>query len=142
MNRIKLNDVTVPEKLHIFLLEDDLIFQKRMIESLKAMGFRGNVTVAGSVAEAKAKVADIVPGFFLSDWNLPDGVGIDFLKFIRAQEKFDDVPYLMVTTMDAIDDILNAINLGADGYVVKPWDDSDLIEKMSFAVEKRQKAST
>lgn len=142
MNRIKLNDVTVPEKLHIFLLEDDLIFQKRMIESLKSMGFKGMVTIAGSIAEAKIKIKDCSPGFFLSDWNLPDGIGPDFLKYIRSQEKFEDVPYLMVTTMDAIDDILNAINLGADGYVVKPWDDSDLIEKMGFAVEKRQKPST
>lgn len=139
MNRIKLNDVLVPEKMHIFLLEDDLTFQKRMITSLVGMGFKGMVTVAGSVAEAKIKIKNCSPEFFLSDWNLPDGVGIDFLKVIRSDEKYDDVPYLMVTSMDAIDNILDAIKLGADGYVVKPWEDTDLIEKMAFAIEKRKK---
>jgi|GEM_PF-6621620 len=39
--------------------------------------------------------------------------------------------------MDDVTDILNAVSLGADGHVVKPWEQDDLIEKISFAYAKR-----
>lgn len=137
MSKIYLNEIAVPNDLHIFILEDEAFFQKKMMETLGDIGFKGKVTLAKNVEEAKGQFENSKPDFILSDWNLPDGIGIEFLKTVRANSSFDHVPFLMVTTMDDIGNILEAVNLGADGYIVKPWEESDVIEKMGHAFEKR-----
>ncbi len=138
MSEILLNEVLMPKDLYFLFLEDTVIFQRKMIDSLVAMGFRGTVTVTDTVAKAIKILAERKPGFILSDWNLPDGKGVNFLRHVRLNTDLDDVPFVMVTTMDDISDILNAVSLGADGYVVKPWESDDLTEKISFAYAKRK----
>ncbi len=138
MNRIKLNDgITASEGTSFFVLEDSLMYQKKILAAIRDIGFKGKVTLSASVKEAQEKLKDSEPGFFISDWNLPDGIGMDFLKHVREQEKFEKIPFLMITTMDSIDNILEAVRLGADGYLVKLWEKDDLVEKMTFAFEKR-----
>ncbi len=138
MNKmITLNDIEVRENLDIFVLEDTLTYQKRMITSIRSIGFKGKIVVAASLAEANRLITIENPGLILSDWNLPDGTGIDFLKNIRSHKKFDTVPFLMVTTMGEASNVVTALKAGADGYVVKPMYESDLIEKLAFAFEKR-----
>lgn len=137
-NRVKLlDDVTAPEETTFFILEDSLMYQKKMVAAIREIGFKGKITITASVAEAAKKIDEGVPGFILSDWNLPDGKGIDFLKIVRAKSELNGVPFIMVTTMDSIDNILDAVKAGADGYLVKLWEKEDLLEKISFAFEKR-----
>jgi len=137
MSKIMLNEILLPNDLYFFFLEDTPLFQKKMLEALKAIGFRGTVTMTDTIAKATQILAQRKPGFILSDWNLPDGKGINLLRQVRLNSEFDDVPFLMVTTMDDVSDILSAVSLGADGYVVKPWEHDDLVEKISFAYAKR-----
>ncbi len=142
-NRVALlDDVTAPEGTTFFILEDSLMYQKKMVAAIRDIGFKGKITISSSIEEATRKLEEGVPGFFLSDWNLPDGKGIDFLKIVRAKSHLNAVPFLIVTTMDSIDNILDAIKSGADGYIVKLWEKEDLLEKMSFAFEKRSGTKT
>lgn len=140
MNNVILDDVSIPDDICFFILEDTPIYQKKLLSNLSDLGFRGKVVSTATLTEALEQFEEAKPHFILSDWNLPDGFGIDFLKAVRAKTNFADTPFLMVTTVDDIDNILEAVSCGVDGYIVKPWTEQDLIEKISFAFSKRQKA--
>jgi len=67
----------------------------------------------------------------LVDWNMPVMNGLDMLKQLRA-EGFRDVKVMMVTTEAENDFILRALDAGADEYLMKPFDDEALTEKLSM----------
>ena len=67
----------------------------------------------------------------LLDWNMPVMNGLDMLKTMRAQG-FTDVKVMMVTTEAENDFILRALDAGADEYLMKPFDDEALTEKLAM----------
>jgi two-component system chemotaxis response regulator CheY len=67
----------------------------------------------------------------LVDWNMPVMNGLDMLKQMRA-EGFSDVKVMMVTTEAENDFILRALDAGADEYLMKPFDDEALTEKLAM----------
>ncbi|MGD0096133.1 MAG: response regulator [Terracidiphilus sp.] len=67
----------------------------------------------------------------LLDWNMPVMNGLEMLKQMRA-EGFGDVKVLMVTTEAENDFILRALDAGADEYLMKPFDDEALTEKLAM----------
>ncbi len=139
MSTVIIDEVEMPKEMNFFILEDTPLFQKKMVDSLNDLGFSGNVTVADNIAMAYKKLEDKKTHFILSDWNLPDGKGIDFLKKIRADSNYDGIPFIMVTTMDGVDEIIDAAQIGADDYIIKPWEEDEFAKKISSAYQKRLK---
>jgi len=137
MSTVIIDEVEIPKNMNFFILEDTPLFQKKMVDSLNDLGFSGNVTVADNIAMAYKKLEDKKTHFILSDWNLPDGKGIDFLKKIRADSNYDGIPFIMVTTMDGVDEIIDAAQIGADDYIIKPWEEDEFAKKISSAYQKR-----
>jgi len=56
----------------------------------------------------------------LLDWNMPKLNGLDFLKKVRAMEKFKDLPIIMVTSEKARFNVIEALKAGATDYIIKP----------------------
>ncbi|HXR37574.1 MAG TPA: response regulator [Terracidiphilus sp.] len=69
--------------------------------------------------------------FALVDWNMPVMDGLEMLKQLRA-EGFADMKVMMVTTEAENDFILRALDAGADEYLMKPFDDEALCEKLAM----------
>jgi two-component system chemotaxis response regulator CheY len=67
----------------------------------------------------------------LVDWNMPVMDGLEMLRQLRAQE-FDDMKVLMVTTEAENEFITRALDAGADEYLMKPFDEEALSEKLSM----------
>lgn len=67
----------------------------------------------------------------LIDWNMPVMNGLDMLKHLRT-EGFDNLRVMMVTTEAENDFILRALDAGADEYLMKPFDDEALSEKLAM----------
>jgi len=67
----------------------------------------------------------------LLDWNMPVMNGLEMLKQLRAQG-FNGVKVMMVTTEAENDFILRALDAGADEYLMKPFDDEALTEKLAM----------
>jgi two-component system chemotaxis response regulator CheY len=65
------------------------------------------------------------------DWNMPVMDGLDMLKQLRA-EGFSDLKVMMVTTEAENEFILRALDAGADEYLMKPFDDQALNEKLAL----------
>jgi len=69
--------------------------------------------------------------FALLDWNMPVMDGLEMLKLLRA-EGFSDMKVMMVTTEAENEFILRALDAGADEYLMKPFDDEALCEKLAM----------
>jgi len=67
----------------------------------------------------------------ITDWNMPEMNGEEFVRTVRENEQYKKVPILMVTTRGMKDDVMTAIKLGVNGYVVKPFTVDVLKAKIS-----------
>ena len=67
----------------------------------------------------------------LIDWNMPVMNGLEMLQLLRA-EGYSDVKVMMVTTEAENDFIIRALDAGADEYLMKPFDDQALDEKLAM----------
>ena len=67
----------------------------------------------------------------LLDWNMPNLSGIDFLKQVRSNEKYLDIPIFMVTSEASKLNIVEAIKAGVTAYITKPIDNKNFMEKLS-----------
>jgi two-component system, chemotaxis family, chemotaxis protein CheY len=66
----------------------------------------------------------------LLDWNMPRLNGIDVLKKIKNDDRFREIPVMMVTTEVERQKVIEAISAGAKNYVMKPFSHEDLISKI------------
>lgn len=124
----------LPVKLNFLVLDDMESMQVAVAKDIKRLGFKGGFYGAKTITEAKEALEKYKIDFIFTDWNLQDGeIGIDFLKHVRSSKLPAKFPVLVFTTEDEISNILEAIEAGASGYVVKPWTAEDLKEKIGHA---------
>ncbi|MBA4790636.1 MAG: response regulator [Pseudomonadota bacterium] len=88
------------------------------------------VTEAQNGQEALAACYDAMPDMILLDWNMPVMNGLEFLKSLRASPGGTTPKVIFCTTMNDIDHITQALSLGADEYIMKPFDADILNEKL------------
>jgi two-component system chemotaxis response regulator CheY len=113
------------------LVVDDFSTMRRIIRNLlKELGFT-NVHEAEDGVDALAKLrTEHNFQFVVSDWNMPNMSGIDLLRTIRADALLKHLPVLMVTAEAKRENIIEAAQAGASGYVVKPFTSATLNEKL------------
>ena len=108
--------------MRILLIEDDRVLGAAVRDQIAADGHSVDwLTRLDLSREAMATTAyDLV----LLDLMLPDGLGLPFLKSLRA--KGDVTPVIILTALDQVSDRIGGLNAGADDYLVKPFDLSEL----------------
>ncbi|MDP1637996.1 MAG: chemotaxis response regulator CheY [Candidatus Nitrotoga sp.] len=113
-----------------FLVVDDFSTMRRIVRNLlKELGFV-NVQEAEDGVDALKKLRSESFNFVVSDWNMPNMTGIDLLRAIRADPTLKHLPVLMVTAEAKRENIIEAAQAGASGYVVKPFTADTLDEKL------------
>ncbi|MFA6061848.1 MAG: chemotaxis response regulator CheY [Gallionella sp.] len=113
-----------------FLVVDDFSTMRRIVRNLlKELGFV-NVQEAEDGVQALSKLRADSFDFVVSDWNMPNMTGIELLREIRADAKLKHLPVLMVTAEAKRENIIEAAQAGASGYVVKPFTAATLDEKL------------
>ncbi len=119
-----------------FLVVDDFSTMRRIIRNLlKELGFT-NVDEAEDGVAALAKLKGGGFEFVVSDWNMPNMTGIDLLRAIRADAELKHLPVLMVTAEAKKENIIEAAQAGASGYVVEPLAAATLDEKLGKILQK------
>jgi two-component system, chemotaxis family, chemotaxis protein CheY len=114
-----------------FLVVDDFSTMRRIVRNLlKELGFT-NVDEAEDGVAALQKLKGEQFDFVVSDWNMPNMTGIDLLRAIRADAGLKHLPVLMVTAEAKKENIIEAAQAGASGYVVKPFTAATLDEKLN-----------
>lgn len=117
--------------MKVLLVDDDHDLQVVISLMLEQEGFE--VIRAESVAAAVAAFRRMHPGFVILDVNLPDGLGFDVCMRIRAESQ---VPILMLTVRDEEEDIVRALELGADDYLTKPFSPRILLSRIRALVRR------
>jgi two-component system, chemotaxis family, chemotaxis protein CheY len=103
-----------------FLVVDDSATMRRiLVNSLQRIGFSEFVEAEDGV-QALDKF-DRTIGFIVTDWNMPNMSGLDFARAIRAHAMGKSVPILMVTARGVREDTVTAVEVGVNGYIVKPF---------------------
>ncbi|KAF0205738.1 MAG: two-component system chemotaxis family response regulator [Gallionellaceae bacterium] len=113
------------------LVVDDFSTMRRIVRNLlKELGF-ANVSEAEDGVDALNKLrGEGNFEFVVSDWNMPNMTGIELLRNIRADAALKHLPVLMVTAEAKRENIIEAAQAGASGYVVKPFTAATLDEKL------------
>jgi two-component system chemotaxis response regulator CheY len=90
----------------------------------------GKVMEASDGQEALNVLSANAIGLILSDINMPNMDGIEMLSKIKVNEAMKNIPIIMITTEGSQDKVLQALQLGASGYVRKPFTPDQIKEKL------------
>jgi len=114
----------------VIFVEDSPTMRRIIMNSLNKIGIN-NVTEAENGVDALDKMGDSEWDMVITDWNMPEMNGEEFVKELRGSAKHKQTPILMITTRGMQDDVMNAIKMGVNGYVVKPFTPDILKKKIS-----------
>jgi len=121
--------MSAPKK--ILIVDDSLVSISMAEEGLRANGFK-NVVTAKSADEGLSKVKTEGPfDLILTDWNTPEKSGLELVEEIRADENAKEIPIIIVTSRGNKMDLLKAAQAGATSYIVKPFNASQLRDKLN-----------
>ena len=121
---------------HVLVIEDHPKLLESIVRTLKESGFD-----ASGVETLKEAAGILTPsiGLVVLDLMLPDGSGLDWLAELRKAD--NRVPVLILTARDTIKDRVTGLDVGADDYLVKPFELKELLARMR-AIERRQHGQT
>ena len=116
--------------MRALIVDDSSTMRSVLRMILRASGIE--TAEAGNGAEALRRLEETgAVDFALVDWNMPVMNGFDMLVQLRAQG-FSDLKVMMVTTEAENDFIVRALDAGADEYLMKPFDEEGLSEKLAL----------
>lgn len=118
------------------LVVDDFSTMRRIVRNiLQQLGF-ANIDEAedGQAALSKLRSGDFE--FVISDWNMPNMMGIDLLRTVRADAELKDIPFLMVTAESQKENVVEAVQAGVSNYIVKPFTADTLEVKLELIFRK------
>jgi two-component system KDP operon response regulator KdpE len=122
-------------RARILLVDDEVAIQRAVGPLLRARGYE--LDVAGTGAEALKAFADRPPELIILDLGLPDMEGTEVCRRIRAESA---VPIVVLSARGAESDKVNALDLGADDYVTKPFGPEELLARVRVALRRVQSA--
>jgi two-component system, chemotaxis family, chemotaxis protein CheY len=118
------------------LVVDDFSTMRRIVRNLlKELGYT-NVDEAEDGVAAMQKLKGGNFQFVITDWNMPNMTGIELLKAVRVDPTLKHLPVLMITAEAKKENIIEAAQSGASGYIVKPFTAGTLEEKLNKIFEK------
>ena len=115
----------------ILLVEDDRVdamMVKRALEDLKVTNLLVHSNNGREALEYLRDEDNIPPCVILSDLNMPEVNGVEFLRDLKAEEKLKRIPVVILTVSTEEKDIIETFNLGTGGYIVKPVDYKKFVE--------------
>jgi len=124
-----------PEDLKILIVDDFSTMRRIVRNLLKEIGYN-NADEAEDGAVALGKLRNGNFNFVVSDINMPNMTGFELLQAIRADATLKHLPVLLVTAEAKKEDIVLAAQMGASGYIVKPFTKATLEEKFNKIVAK------
>jgi len=114
-----------------FLVVDDSSTMRRIIKNTLARLGHKEVLEAEDGAEGwKTLTENDDIDVLITDWNMPNMNGLELVKKVRAEEKYEDMPIIMVTTEGGKTEVITALKAGVNNYIVKPFTPPVLKEKL------------
>jgi two-component system, chemotaxis family, chemotaxis protein CheY len=124
--------MTAKAPLDVLIVDDSAAIRKILQRVLRQTDLNlGDIKEAGDGTEAVEILKDRTFGLILSDINMPQMDGLQLLARIKEMEHLKNVPVIMVTTEGGQGKVMEAVQLGATGYVRKPFTADQIKEKLA-----------
>ena len=120
--------------MRVLLVEDDPMIGEGLVRALKAEDM--SVDWVRDGREAEAALRDGTHSIVLLDLGLPGADGLQLLKTARSEGLV--APVLVITARDDLEDRVSGLDLGADDYIVKPFESRELLARMRAVLRRRQ----
>lgn len=117
--------VAAPHLPTVMVVDDSLTVRKITSRLLLREGYQ--VVVAKDGVDALEQLIDALPDVILSDIEMPRMDGFDFVRNLRADERLRDIPVVMITSRTADKHRNYALEIGANHYLGKPYDEDELL---------------
>ncbi|HEY2929454.1 two-component system response regulator KdpE [Piscinibacter sp.] len=121
----------------VLVVEDEPDIRRFVRWSLEAQGLE--VSEADGVKRALVEAGTRRPDLVVLDLGLPDGDGVDFIRDLRG---WSDIPVLVLSARSGEDDKIDALDAGADDYLVKPFGAGELLARVRAQLRRRASASS
>ncbi len=135
-----------PLDTNILVVDDMMTTRKVVKKALSDLGYtKFTEAENGEVALGKFRAALATPAPFqliISDWNMPQLTGIEFLKAVRATPGCQALPFVLLTAESEKSQVIEALTAKVSGYVVKPFTPASLAEKLKGVYAAIQAAAT
>ena len=122
----------------ILLVEDEQSIVTLIKYNLEKEGFKVFCSETGE--DALKVIKEKTPDLVILDWMLPDTSGIDVCRKIKIDRKLKNIPVLILTAKGEPDDKIKGLEVGADDYVTKPFNNKELLLRIKSLI-KRSKPS-
>ncbi len=135
---------TDPKDVKILLAEDARTMRKIEMKHLKSLGYTDIIEAEDGLHAKQLLQKTKGITLIISDWNMPNMSGYDFLIWVRTKSKnFREIPFILATAQSDKERILQAQNAGVTGFVAKPFSAEDLQKQIELALnpEKEKKKS-
>jgi two-component system chemotaxis response regulator CheY len=118
-------------KINVLIVDDSAAIRKILVRMLSQTNLPwGDVHEASDGLEALDTLESFEASLILADINMPNMDGLQFLTNVRADSKWKQVPVIMISTEGNQAKVLEAVQLGANGYVRKPFTADQIKEKV------------
>jgi len=104
--------------MKILVVEDDRDIREMVCKSLAQNDFE--TTGCRDIQEARQSLSRLNPDCLVVDWMLPDGSGVELIRWLRRQDQYQKIPVLMLTARAQESDMITGLDSGADDYLTKP----------------------
>ena len=118
----------------VLVVDDDDRIRKLVTTALRRAGYE--IAVAASGKEAIERLAEATPDLIVSDVMMPELDGFGLLTYLRADPTLRTIPVIMLTAKGTTDDVVHGLDLGADDYLAKPFDMSELLARVRAKIER------
>ena len=104
--------------MNILVVEDERDIREMVCQSLAQNDFQTIGCI--DMRQAKESIKKFAPDCLVIDWMLPDGSGVDLIRWLRRKERYRQTPVLMLTARSQESDMITGLESGADDYLTKP----------------------
>ena len=121
---------------HILIVEDSPTMRSLVVSALEDIGLPVRITEASSGFEALRELPHGDYDLIVTDINMPDINGLELISFVRRNAAYRSIPLLIISTEGSERDREKGLELGADAYLVKPFDPAALRRMAKELLEK------
>lgn len=125
------------DKYKILYIEDEKHIRDTMTDIFELQGF--DISTAGNGKEGLEKLKKNKPDIIISDIMMPEMDGFEFINIIRKNKETELIPLIFVTAKTLNTEKLMGLELGADDYIVKPFEFQELLLKVRNILNTRKK---
>jgi len=117
-------------------VEDERNIRELIVYTLESSGFTARGLESGK--ELNAAIAEQLPDLILLDIMLPGEDGLEILSRLKASEVTKEIPVIMVTAKTSELDKVKGLDLGADDYIMKPFDPKEMVARVRAVLRRYQ----